>query len=360
MVSLGEEQYGESTKRSGYIAVIGLLVLSVGLLWAANGIQQHPVHRIAFPSILVVSGVAFVGILTKKMSLGVAEWLFLIGSGAVLIPALLLWRTHPSPDVAHVTSLVVAMIWLGPVYPLCFLMFGTRRGLRMCLVFYMGFVLIMWRPVLTDILAGGQTPLETTIAISLFGTFGIMIVFLWLLASRLEALIAARTAARIFETQAITDPLTGIANRRRLDDELERLLARFHRYGEPLSAIMIDLDRFKEINDRFGHDAGDEALVEVVDRLSAIVREEDLLGRWGGEEFLLLAPHADHADAFELAERCRQTIANRPMQKIGHVTASFGVATLTSSDDPRTLLRRADRALFDAKTQGRNRVVGAA
>ncbi|WP_240732111.1 GGDEF domain-containing protein [Egibacter rhizosphaerae] len=147
-------------------------------------------------------------------------------------------------------------------------------------------------------------------------------------------------------------------NRRRLDDELDRLLALARRYGRPLSVALVDIDHFKRVNDELGHQVGDRALIEVVTRLSALLRQGDLLGRWGGEEFLLLAPYAKHDAALDLAERCREGIARTPFPGVGHLTVSFGVATLTGDDDARSILRRADLALYTAKREGRDRVVG--
>jgi len=181
----------------------------------------------------------------------------------------------------------------------------------------------------------------------------------WALASRLERLVAERARAEMFADVATRDPLTGIANRRLLDDELERIIAQARRYGLPLSVVLMDLDRFKAVNDEHGHDTGDRALVETVERVEASVRDADLLGRWGGEEFLLLAPQTDREAACALAERCRAAIGQDPME-VGEVTASFGVATLGAADDARDLFRRADLALYAAKQEGRDRVVGIA
>lgn len=186
-----------------------------------------------------------------------------------------------------------------------------------------------------------------------------LIAVVWVLARNAERLAAARATVKLMALQASTDPLTGVANRRRLDDELGWLIAQARRHDQPFSVMLIDLDCFKTINDTHGHEVGDRVLVECVDRLQASIREADLVGRWGGEEFLLLAPFTDHEAACALAERCRRAIASSPMQHAGvTVTTSLGVASLRPDDDARALLRRADLALYTAKRDGRDRVVG--
>jgi diguanylate cyclase (GGDEF)-like protein len=166
-----------------------------------------------------------------------------------------------------------------------------------------------------------------------------------------------RTIA-IAESRAATDALTGLANRRAQQDTVNRMAAHASRTVSPLAAIAIDLDHFKQINDRYGHDQGDAVLAAVGDLLRAMVRESDVAGRMGGEEFIVLAPDTGRDGAVTLAEKLRDAITRLAFPGIDDcVTASFGVACLP--DDAGTaelLLRRADRALYLAKELGRNRV----
>ena len=161
-----------------------------------------------------------------------------------------------------------------------------------------------------------------------------------------------------FERLASTDPLTGVANRRLLFDVSRRELARGRRYGTPTSLIIIDLDHFKSINDRFGHLVGDRALSHAADVLGEAIRDADMIARYGGEEFGILLPMTDLDGAYEVAERCRTRLADRPFQFDGEsvtITASLGVATTIREGDVDDLLRRADDALLRAKALGRNR-----
>jgi len=158
------------------------------------------------------------------------------------------------------------------------------------------------------------------------------------------------------EQLAIRDKLTGIYNRRKLDESLAREITRAGRYGRPLSIIMLDLDHFKEVNDTYGHPAGDTVLVETATRLRAALRTSDIPGRWGGEEFLILCPETGLQAAVGLAKRILSDHSDSIFLGIGRLTASFGVATHRAGDRPEDILSRVDAALYCAKNNGRNRV----
>jgi diguanylate cyclase (GGDEF)-like protein len=165
---------------------------------------------------------------------------------------------------------------------------------------------------------------------------------------------------RIVERQALVDGLTGVANRRRCAEALSAEVARAARHGAPFALVLADLDDFKAVNDAHGHAAGDLVLREFADVLRSTLRESDLAGRWGGEEFLLLLPGTDAAGAAQLADRVRLAFTERPM--LGPdgaalaVTCSFGVAQHRAGEDEEELFAAADRALYRAKRQGKNRV----
>jgi diguanylate cyclase (GGDEF)-like protein len=177
-----------------------------------------------------------------------------------------------------------------------------------------------------------------------------------------HAVIALRNAQRhrTVEKQALVDGLTGLANRRLCTAALEKELARAERFGEPLALVLADLDDFKSINDRFGHPTGDEVLRAFADLLQASVREIDLAGRWGGEEFVLLLPETDLEGGAKLAERIRQTLAEHefagPDAATFRVSASFGVAAFPDAPSEDQLVSAADAALYDAKRSGKNRI----
>jgi two-component system, cell cycle response regulator len=165
---------------------------------------------------------------------------------------------------------------------------------------------------------------------------------------------------------AVTDALTGLHNRRYLDTHLRTLFARAKVRGRPLTICITDIDRFKQVNDVYGHDAGDEVLKEFAGRIRSTVRGADLACRFGGEEFVVVMPDTPAEAAAAVAERLRGMIEARPFQlRSGEtplmLTASMGIATLMHGiDTPEQLLKQADRALYEAKNSGRNRVVAAA
>ena len=170
-----------------------------------------------------------------------------------------------------------------------------------------------------------------------------------------------RSLNGVLARQANTDNLTGLANRRYLEDELFRLCARSDRHGGPLSVLLLDGDFFKRVNDTHGHHIGDQTLVALAARLTERLRTEDVIGRWGGEEFLVVLPDVDRRGAETAAEALRAHVSDRPLETDAgpiELTISLGWAFKAAEDAPDDLLRRADTALYEAKAAGRDRVVG--
>ncbi|MGH9030488.1 MAG: GGDEF domain-containing protein [Acidimicrobiia bacterium] len=162
---------------------------------------------------------------------------------------------------------------------------------------------------------------------------------------------------RDLDLLARTDHLTGLWNRRHVDEHLDMAVSAARRHERPLSLLLLDIDEFKSINSRFGHQIGDHALQEVAARLKSHVRTEDTVGRWGGEEFLVVLPDTDTPVALSAAERLRAAIGDEPVRCGGNdleLTVRIGVA----GDEPASqdaLLTGADGALARAKAAGRNR-----
>jgi diguanylate cyclase (GGDEF)-like protein len=182
----------------------------------------------------------------------------------------------------------------------------------------------------------------------------------WLVGHAVIALSNARQH-RTVEQQALVDSLTGLANRRLSTAALEKELARAQRFNEPLTLVLADIDDFKRINDRWGHPTGDEVLKAFARRLQESVREIDLAGRWGGEEFALLLPGTDLEGGRRLAERIRELVREQhlatPDGSPIRVTSSFGVASFPLVTGQSQLVAAADAALYEAKRSGKDRVV---
>jgi diguanylate cyclase (GGDEF)-like protein len=171
----------------------------------------------------------------------------------------------------------------------------------------------------------------------------------------------ASVRRQLYES-AVHDPLTRILNRRHLMSHLPREVERAARMGEPLALLMFDLDRFKHLNDTWGHVAGDQVLCAVVEQVARHVREQDLFARFGGDEFVVLLPAATLASGAALAERLRHEVASMRVTISGvavSITVSIGIASVREigpTDPPERLLTLADARLYSAKAQGRNRV----
>ncbi len=166
-----------------------------------------------------------------------------------------------------------------------------------------------------------------------------------------------KRAEQALQRLAETDTLTGIANRRKFDETLRVEMNRTQRYALPMSLMMLDIDHFKLVNDRYGHPVGDAVIVEFSRLISANIRAQDFFSRWGGEEFAILVTNNDCDDAKLLAEKLRRLVAEHVFPDVGQLTASLGLATCEPNETIESLVARADRALYQAKAGGRNRVV---
>lgn len=164
------------------------------------------------------------------------------------------------------------------------------------------------------------------------------------------------TDKKKIEQMSVTDKLTGLFNRHRLDEILENEMNRFSRYRADFSAILLDVDHFKKVNDTYGHQTGDEVLAKIAEIMRDNTRVTDFAGRWGGEEFLIIAVQSDLSSACALAEKIREKIASAVFGKAGSVTASFGVAQYKAGETAAHFINRADDALYVSKDGGRNKV----
>lgn len=168
-----------------------------------------------------------------------------------------------------------------------------------------------------------------------------------------EALLASQNE---LEKQSLTDHLTGVGNRRSLDQKLAHEISRVRRYGGKLSFLIADLDDFKSINDEFGHEAGDTALRTAAEIMASMVRDTDVLTRFGGDEFCIVMPGTGCPAAGGLADRIRWRLGQSAIEGTRrHLTASFGIVQLRDDDTVESLFERADQALYQAKAFGKNR-----
>lgn len=201
---------------------------------------------------------------------------------------------------------------------------------------------------------------------TLMGLMSLVFVALLLLASRRAHTTYTESQRLRFEnedmteklhalaTTAITDSLTGAYNRNMLNVALPSEMERARRHDVPLAIIMLDIDHFKRVNDNHGHQVGDRTLVWITERICTQLRDADLLFRWGGEEFMVVAPNADLAAAYLIADRMRREIEQSPLEPAGVITCSLGCSQWCPDDTTDSFIQRADRALYVAKANGRN------
>ncbi len=248
-------------------------------------------------------------------------------------------------------GILIRTLVLPVVYTFVFLALPGNYALAALTVFHAALITVglvrFWsggNPNLAALLAGFYTwSAVITVVLHFFSRFK-------------EHYVEARIRADQLAYLAFNDYLTGLPNRRGLERILQDEVERARRYNRPLSVVMVDLDHLKRINDTFGHDAGDRTLQEVAGLLAGELRRTDRVGRWGGEEFIIVAPETDRKAAWVLAQRLKETLENHPFDQVGTVTASWGVASFRPSDTVESLIKRADEALYRAKTAGRNRV----
>ena len=174
--------------------------------------------------------------------------------------------------------------------------------------------------------------------------------------------LSAKNLVRLatLEKDVVLDPLTGLYNRRYLDARLSEEIRRAERYDVQFSILLLDIDHFKKVNDTFGHIVGDDVIRRVADIVSEVTRPSDTVSRFGGEELLVIAFEIDPTSSWYLAERIRTAIADDLIKSSSgttvRVTASIGISSFIAGDSAKTVIERADQALYEAKNNGRNRV----
>lgn len=287
--------------------------------------------------------------------LDLLEPLLLLGSVSLL--SLALWYglyLEPVSQVGAVLSLSV-LLWYPVLYLVAFLTFPQGVALRYSLGMLALLMALTLPHALTTIGDGGLTD-GLMLPFQAYMANGVTIAVLRFLAGFQRRLERMEGVAEAMRELAHTDALTGAANRRQIEVLLTQEYRRAERYGRPFSFMMIDIDDFKHFNDTLGHAVGDEILVDLAKRLRRKVRVSDTVGRWGGEEFVILAPETSLDDALRLAELVRGYIGAHPLAASHGVTISVGVAAYRRRDDLDSLVERADAALYLAKNSGKNLV----
>ncbi|WP_370540642.1 GGDEF domain-containing protein [Azospirillum sp. INR13] len=320
--------------------------ICLGLLFGAGGVaamlQSVPVAPGVYPDVKAVPvalAAPFGGTLAAILTVGIVATGRIAVGGAGTLPGVTGILLAGAAGLM-MARLVPPVEWRG-ARPLFLL--APLSALNT-----LGIFVLPWGVALPTFIHGG-------LPVALFTVVGILMLGTMLARERRRV-----DTERVLRDAALSDPLTGLANRRAFFGAIDREVAGALRHDTPVSLLLLDIDHFKEVNDAHGHDVGDAVLVALSRVLQRGVRQSDLVARFGGEEFAILLPCTSLEGAFLLAERLRCAVSDCGVQHDGallHVTVSIGVSTLSpNADRPDTLIKAADIALYRAKSEGRDRV----
>lgn len=339
----------ESARRQAYLlvlplgAIVALIAGSFGLL-TGRGTSTGAWIGIGAAGVLAAFAYA---VALRRMSLVRLERALVTFAVGVMGIAIVVVGVRTGTQ-GQLTELTRQAFWLPAVFAFTFLGFGPRNGAWISA----GLWALAGAVTAVHLLPGHAHPVaDVTLLVEVLLVDGVV---LTLFAGIARVLQTSQRVARSAQLEATTDPLTGLANRRFGERMLEDEVERAQRYGRPLSVVLFDVDLFKQVNDTYGHAVGDAVLRCVPEVFEANHRESDRLVRWGGEEFLLIAPELALEDASRLGERMRGVVERHAFPVGRRLTASFGVATRGPEETAADVVRRADQAMYAAKRAGRN------
>lgn len=344
-----------------YLGLLGLSTLGALMALLVNVARGAPSPVITAAALVVTASNATLAGLTLagRMRLAVLEWVLLVSFTTVIVANLVHGLYLAPLDAGAVDGGRAAMHWVPVAFVVAYIALDARRAAPVSLGILLGIVLVVAPAFLADPEAGaGIVSAEEFVQVVL--AYAVTLVALSFFAGLPQRLVRWRATAYEMRELAFSDALTGLANRRWAEAQLDLELARTERYGGGFAVIVVDIDRFKRLNDVHGHAVGDEVLVGLAATLRRSLRATDRVARWGGEEFLVLAPETPLPAAIELADTLRRQVAATPFDHGLVVTISLGVAGWERGDTRGTLVERADAALYRAKGAGRDRVAVAA
>ncbi len=287
----------------------------------------------------------------RRWLMGVAPYLYI----ALLLSAWVyaFYFIYPSRRAQHL--ILTTLLLLPTLYAHLFSRFSGPQALLQGGTVLLSFLLLSVPHALTTL--GGTALFDGLFFTVIFAVSQVLLLSFVAAASWSGGeLTQVRQDAAWFQRLANQDALTGLPNRRQVEQALETAIAQSERNNVPFAALMLDIDHFKRLNDTFGHPAGDEVLRQIATRLREQLRAGNTLGRWGGEEFMVIAPYSEIGEARRLGERLRHAVRSQPVANEHMLTVSVGVAVFRSGDTPDTLIDRADQALYRAKQAGRDRL----
>ena len=340
-------------KRLVLMTILVLSWVSSGAGWALMESlgRSSPVLRLVFVLNLAFHPVMFLITWRRMLPLRVVDISCLLFASSICSACMALRLYWPTYGAS--IDLQPLYLWIPVIYVFAFSLTGHQSGRRLSLRIFALFVAVSL-PYL--VLHFDQPYVNFTIQMHLVSA--VLIAALYFFSSYQHRLQLAQLTVDELARLANTDDLTRLANRRWMAETIKSELVRFGRYGHTFSIILIDIDHFKMVNDRFGHATGDQTLVALAARATQALRDVDMLGRWGGEEFIVLMLETGFEQALDKARALCATVAAAPLVGEHTVSISCGVTSVRAGDSTDGLLQRADQALYAAKNGGRNRAEG--
>lgn len=338
-------------KRKLYLILLPTLTIAFGVVWYIVYFHDNmnKMNLFTFSTLCSGFGIGMILLVLKKNDLRYVE-------GFVFFVGAFVYITRFYYNVIYQLGVVDTHIgtltyWVSLLYIIIFITFQGKKGFILSLIMFLITLLPgMYHIIYSPNLNGDTLDSLIQFYVSNFG----YIIALYYLQRVIEVYLHAETAKHI----ANTDFLTNLPNRRFMDRLLHEEMEKIKKgKSQKVSCILFDVDRFKQINDTYGHDIGDIILQEIAHFVENNIRETDHFGRWGGEEFLIIAKNKNLESAKVLAERLRTMIENHTFKATSKLTCSFGVSEYKPNDLGRDLLKRADKALYEAKESGRNLVM---
>jgi diguanylate cyclase len=326
---------------------------ALAFMWAfeSQATRISPIDRVAYPVLITIYLCSCCILFARPNVLELIERLSFATFAIYIV-------LHAQPmALVALDSYELASLtqWFPLVYTAAFFFLTTRQAILVSVLIYLSIVVPYGVELVVQHTALWNSD-RGLLMLIVFCSHPVYIVTLSGIAMLKTHVMQAGAQAAVLHEAASIDYLTGIANRRASATVLQNALEHARQVGTVVSVILLDIDHFKLINDTFGHDIGDQVLIQLPIILHEHLRASDTLGRWGGEEFVVVTSETDAAAAAHMAERLRVQFASYPFAQVGHRSASFGVATSISGDTPESLMKRADQALYLAKQGGRNRV----
>ncbi|MBU6228800.1 MAG: GGDEF domain-containing protein [Cyanobacteria bacterium REEB459] len=344
----GKFQSLEDIRRQWLKILSGIFLVALTSLWLGELVMGclSPMDKLAYPALLSLTSLSLILLQLNPRAYKIAVMVIVgvLTAYQLIFLQAIIWGYLPTTNGYKLATFVQ---WFPLIYLLTFVFVRRKYAL--------GFSLFVYGWVALSALGCGWLAQVLPVQKQAFPYLLNMVIAHPIYISIFTAVASLQKSFSQFQTDADIDYLTNLSNRRAASRALERALSSHAQAS--IGVMLIDIDRFKTINDAFGHGIGDQVLVQVGKLFQQGLRKTDIASRWGGEEFLVVLVTTTASELYQTAERLRLRLEAYPHPAVGQVTASFGVAIARPGDRLETLLRRADQALFKAKRAGRNRVV---